>query len=207
MSWKLTGRYVENCSCTAICPCTWSGLAVPATTERCYGALTYHIDDGENQGVDVSGLHVAVLTDSPALMLKGNWRVALVIDAKASDEQANKLEKVFWGDLGGPASWLRPLTGERVGVSRVPASYEVVGREHRVRFGDVIDLVIADEGGRGIFPEGAEPPRLLFANAHPPSGAKSIALAHAVRARVSAFAIEYGGSGINGFTTPFSWSV
>jgi len=110
MSWKLTGRYVENCSCTAICPCTWSGLAVPATTERCYGALTYHIDDGEIEGVDVSGLHVAVLTDSPALMLKGNWRVALVIDAKASDEQANKLEKVFWGDLGGPASWLRPLT-------------------------------------------------------------------------------------------------
>ena len=99
------------------------------------------------------------------------------------------------------------LTGERVGVSRVPASYEVVGREHRVRFGDVIDLVIADEGGRGIIPEGAEPPRLVFAGVHPPSGAKSIALAHAVRARVSAFAIEYGGSGINGFTTPFSWSA
>src|SRR5262249_58358073 len=98
VSWKLTGRYVENCSCTAICPCTWSGLAVPATTERCYGALTYHIDDGDIEGVDVSGLHVAVLTDSPALMLKGNWRVALVIDAKASDEQANKLEKVFYRD-------------------------------------------------------------------------------------------------------------
>jgi len=67
--------------------------------------------------------------------------------------------------------------------------------------------VIADEGGRGLIPEDAEPPRLVFADVHPPSGAKSIALAHAVQARVSAFAIEYGGSGINGFTTPFSWSV
>ena len=99
-----------------------SGLA--ATNERCYGVLTYHIDDGEIEGVDVSGLHVAVLTDSPALMLKGNWRVALVIDTEASDEQANKLETVFWGDLGGPPSWILRLMGERVGVLRVPASYE-----------------------------------------------------------------------------------
>ncbi len=27
MTWELEGRYVENCSCDVICPCTWSNLS------------------------------------------------------------------------------------------------------------------------------------------------------------------------------------
>src|SRR5207245_5518407 len=33
MSWKLEGDYYENCSCDAICPCTWSNLAHKATRD------------------------------------------------------------------------------------------------------------------------------------------------------------------------------
>jgi hypothetical protein len=27
MSWKVAGDFYENCSCNAMCPCTWSNLA------------------------------------------------------------------------------------------------------------------------------------------------------------------------------------
>src|SRR6476661_3113691 len=33
MSWKLEGDFYENCSCDAICPCTWSNLAHKATRD------------------------------------------------------------------------------------------------------------------------------------------------------------------------------
>ena len=56
MAWNLTGTYFENCSCDTICPCTWSGLTAPATHDRCLAMFAFHIDDGDIDGTDVSGL-------------------------------------------------------------------------------------------------------------------------------------------------------
>ena len=47
MSWKLAGDFYENCSCDAICPCTWSNLAHKATRDDyCRFALAFEVDDG-----------------------------------------------------------------------------------------------------------------------------------------------------------------
>jgi hypothetical protein len=148
-----------------------------------------------------------MVIDTPPLMAEGNWRAGLLLDAAASSSQAAKLVAVFWGQRGGPPAWVVPFIGEKAGVTHVPVTYEVDGREHRVRFGDLVDLAVREEGGRGILPDDAEAPRLLFSRSHPPSGSKTIAVAPAVRSRVSAFGIAYGGSGISGFTTPFRWSA
>src|SRR5436305_13395940 len=91
MSWKLEGTYFENCNCDFACPCSVTSFAAPATQDRCHVILNYHIDRGEIDGVDVSGHSVSVVADAPAKMMDGNWRVGLIIDDKASKDQADKL--------------------------------------------------------------------------------------------------------------------
>src|SRR6266849_2415389 len=54
MAWNLEGMFYENCSCSAICPCTWSNLAHRATRDYCRFALAFRVDSGDIEGVDVS---------------------------------------------------------------------------------------------------------------------------------------------------------
>jgi hypothetical protein len=66
MAWKIEGQYFENCSCDVPCPCTVS-LDLGADRERCNAFLVFHVDSGEVDGVDVSGLTVAAMIDPPFL--------------------------------------------------------------------------------------------------------------------------------------------
>ena len=136
MAWQLQGTYFENCSCDMVCPCVTSGLTMPADYDRCRVVLVFHVDAGTVEDVDVSGLTVVVLADTPPLMADGNWRVGVFMDAAASQEQAEKLGAVFAGQLGGPMAMLAPLIGEMLGVQSAPIEYLEDGRRHRVRIGD-----------------------------------------------------------------------
>src|SRR5215472_124098 len=101
MGWHVEGTYFENCNCDMVCPCSTSGLTAPADNDRCNVALAFHIASGRVDEVDVSGLTVAVVADTPALMSEGGWRVGMFMDAAAAPEQAEALAKVFSGQLGG----------------------------------------------------------------------------------------------------------
>jgi hypothetical protein len=62
----------------------------------------------EIDGTDVAGLNAVVIIDTPKVMTDSNWRLGTFIDQRANDEQADKLAKVFGGQLGGPmAAWFR----------------------------------------------------------------------------------------------------
>ena len=93
MAWSLRGTYFENCPCAMVCPCTTSGLTKPADAERCRVVLVFHIDSGEVHGVDVSGLTVAVLADTPQVMADGNWRVGVFMD----DRTLPTSKRTSWG--------------------------------------------------------------------------------------------------------------
>jgi hypothetical protein len=144
MPWRLEGTYFENCNCDMVCPCTTSGQTAPADYDRCHVALAFHVNSGDVDGVDVSGLTVAVVADTPPLMSEGNWRVAVLMDAAASQEQAEALGAVFSGQRGGPMSGLAPLIGEMLGMEVAPVEYADDGRRHRVRIGNAIDLEVED---------------------------------------------------------------
>ena len=55
-------------------------------------------------------------------MSEGSWRLGVIIDAAASDAQAEQLGAVFSGALGGPMQALGPLDGRE--RSRLPFGVE-----------------------------------------------------------------------------------
>jgi hypothetical protein len=200
MAWKLDGSYFETCSCDVMCPCTAS-LALGATKDRCNATLVFHIKSGEVEGVDVSGLTVAAIADTPKVMSDGNWRLGVVIDEAASEEQADKLGAVFSGALGGPMAALEPLVGENLGVERLPIDVKEDGLKHSVRIGEAIDFEVEDVVPVGV--ETGEPAKLT--GIFHPAGSE-LTVAHATRSKINAFGIQYEGK--SGFSnSQFSWAA
>src|ERR1700676_4780495 len=200
MSWKLAGSYFETCSCDVICPCTAS-LALGATLDRCRVTLVFHVNDGNVEGVDVGGLTVAAVADSPRVMSEGNWRLGVFIDAAATDAQAEKLGEVFSGALGGPMEALGPLVGEHLGVERAPIEVREDGLRHSVRIGDAVDFEIEDVVPFGV--ESGEPARLtgIF---HP--AGHELTIARATRSKIDAFGISYEGKSAFS-SSEFAWAA
>lgn len=200
MSWKVEGTYFENCNCDWVCPCTVTSFASPATGDRCQVILNYHVERGEVDGVDVSGHSVSILADSPKNMLDGNWRVGLIIDDKASKEQADKLAGVFSGQLGGPMGGIAPLIGEVLGIERLPIDYKDDGRRHSIRIGGEIAIEVED-----FVAQGATEPTRLTGIAHPSNS--TIAVARPTSSTIKGFGMEFHNAGKSAFSAPFHWSA
>lgn len=200
MSWKLEGSYFESCSCDVICPCTAS-LALGATNDYCKATLVFHVKDGDVDGVDVSGLTVAAVAETPKVMSEGNWRMGVFIDAAASDDQAEALGGVFSGALGGPMEALGPLVGENLGVQRAAIEVREDGLTHSVKIGDAVDIELEDVVSFGV--ESGEPARItgIF---HPVG--PELTIAKATRASIDAFGIQYEGKAAFS-SSHFAWAA
>jgi len=199
MAWQLKGTYFESCSCDAVCPCTWSALTAKATLDRCRALLAYHVESGEINDIDVSGLNFALFLDTPPVMSQGDWRVGVYLDGTATDSQAEQLGAVLSGQAGGPPAMLAPLIGEMLGVEKTQITYSEDGRGHHVRIGDDIDVGVEDF----VALEGQDPVRLTNVF-HPSNTTLTVAPANA--AHLSTFGIDWGREGQSGFSAPFSWS-
>ncbi|BAS12341.1 conserved hypothetical protein [Arthrobacter sp. Hiyo8] len=201
MSWHVEGTYFENCNCDMVCPCSTSGLTAPADNDRCNVALAFHVDTGEVNGVDVGGLTVCVVADTPALMSDGGWKLGVLMDAAASPEQAEALGAVFGGQLGGPMEGLTPLIGEMAGMESLEIAYTEDGRSHQVRVGSAVDLAVEDfvspmdATGLGVKVSGVGFP------------ADTLAAGTASTARVDVFGMTWDNAGKNSFSAPFAWSA
>ncbi|MBI5106511.1 MAG: DUF1326 domain-containing protein [Solirubrobacterales bacterium] len=200
MPWSLKGSYVETCSCELMCPCNLS-FDHGATYDYCRATLVFAIKEGEIDGTAIGGRKVGVIADTPKVMTEGGWRLGLFVDDEATDEQADKLAKVFSGELGGPMAGLAPLVGEMLGVERVPIEVVDDGLRHSVRVGDVIDFEVED-----IVPFGSETGEpVRFAGMFHPV-ASDLTMAEATRSRIDAFGISYEGkTGLS--TSEFSWAA
>jgi hypothetical protein len=200
VSWKVSGSYFETCSCNVVCPCTAS-LALGATLDRCKVTLVFNVHSGDVDGVDVAGLTVAAIVDTPKVMTDGNWRIGVFIDAAASDAQAEKLGGVFSGALGGPMAALAPLVGENLGVQRAPIEVHEDGLRHSIRIGDAVDFEIEDVVSFGV--ETGKPARLT--GIFHPAGSE-LNVARATRSKINGFGIEYEAKAAFS-TAQFAWSA
>jgi|SRR5436190_22252663 len=123
MAWMLKGRYVTACSCTNVCPCSTASAPPdnPDGTTNCWGAGVFNVRKGNLDDMDLSGVLAGIKVHYPEIVSNGNWQIALVVDTGASGEQADALERIFSGQLGGPfadmAGLVKEFTLERGSVS------------------------------------------------------------------------------------------
>jgi hypothetical protein len=200
MTWNLRGSYVETCSCELMCPCNTS-LDHGATYDFCRVSLVFNVRAGDVEGTDIAGRKVALIADTPKVMTDGNWRVGVYVDDGASDEQFDKLVKVFGGQLGGPMAGLAPLIGEMLGVERASIEVQDDGLRHSVRVADTIDFEVEDIVPFGK--ENGEP--VKFDGMFHPVGS-DLTMAEAKRSTINAFGIQYEGK--TGLTkSDFAWSA
>jgi hypothetical protein len=201
MAWSIEGQYFENCSCEVVCPCTAS-LALGADYDYCRVALVFHVDQGEVEGVDVSGITVVPVAETGKYMHEGNWKLGVLMDEAASEEQAEKLGAVFSGQLGGPMEALAGLIGEQLGVERVAMEFESDNGHHKLTVGDKGTVEVEDVVSFGN--ESGEPATMtnIF---HPAGSTLTIAKATETSG-VSAFGIDAQNAGKSGFSHRFAWS-
>jgi hypothetical protein len=200
MAWSLKGNYVETCSCELMCPCNLS-FDHGATYDYCRVTLVFDITEGDVEGIEIGGLRVALIADTPKVMTEGNWKLGVFIDDRASEEQGEKLVQVFSGQIGGPMAGLAPLVGEILGVERASIDIEDDGLRHAVRVGDVIDFEIED-----VVPFGVETGRPIRFDGMFHPVAPDLTMAEAQRSRIDAFGIQYEGkTGLS--KSGFSWAA
>ena len=200
MAYRLSGTYMESCSCEVVCPCGGSNLALPATYDRCHVLLAFHIEEGEVDGVEISDATVAMFADTPAQMTDGNWRVGLFLDERTNEQQRGKLTSVFAGEQGGPAGMFAPLVGEMLGVEVAPIEFADDGLRHTLRIRNDIELEIEDFESID-----ADRPMALEGVGHP--AGPRLNLAQGKHAVIHAFGMEIDNTGRNAHSAPFAWQA
>jgi Protein of unknown function (DUF1326) len=124
VTYHIAGSYLEACNCEAICPCRMiDGVAGGRSTHgTCFGALTWRVDEGRADEVDLSGTG-AVMTYSYDDDEPGSpWTLVLHVDGP------DELAEILLGRLGGDHVRTLPWVRKRT------ASVEV--RSARIEFGD-----------------------------------------------------------------------
>jgi len=99
--------------------------------------LAWNFDKGEIGGIDVSGLTIAAIVYIPGNVLDGNWKAAIYVDEKATDEQNDAILSVWTGEAGGPVAELVQLVGEVVSAERIAIQFEVKGGAGTLKIGEI----------------------------------------------------------------------
>lgn len=134
--YRLEGTLLEACSCDVLCPC-WIGEDPDGG--ECLAVEAYHIDRGEIDGVDVSGLtYVQVELIPGNVLAEGTWKQVRIIDAAGTDDQRRVLLEAFRGNYGGALGDLAALVGEELGIEYRAIQHEVVEGRGTLRVEEVV---------------------------------------------------------------------
>lgn len=98
-NWKMKGQYVKNCNCLASCPCDTGGF--PAPHKFCEGLVAMNIQEGDFDGVNLSGLKWAGIVHWPGALHEGNGTMEAFVDERANEEQRKALLTILTGQAGG----------------------------------------------------------------------------------------------------------
>ncbi len=149
MSWRIRGSYFESCNCDPICPCRRiDGVPGGRSTHGvCRGVLSWLIDEGAADGVDLGGQPVALALTYSDDEEGSPWTWILYLDSRAADDQRNALERIFTGRLGGDAETHFPWAwkaSELVAVRPVEIDVDHTRRRQLLRIRDQVRVRIRD---------------------------------------------------------------
>jgi hypothetical protein len=155
MAWRLTGEYVESCSCELFCPCLLGPRdtvrafpsAIP-TAGHCDILAVFHVDSGTFDTIDLADLTILLAIHIPGRMSDGDWRVAPYLPEEASPEQRAALERIFTGREGGPMARVATVVTEWAPPHLAPIAYAAQGLRRRVTIPGLLGLDV--EGLVGV---------------------------------------------------------
>ena len=101
--WRVAGSYLESCNCEAICPCRRIDgvMGGRSTYGICLSALSWCIEDGHAETVDLAGLGVVLACRYSDDEEGSPWSFVLYVDEQGDDAQRTALEAIFTGRLPG----------------------------------------------------------------------------------------------------------
>jgi hypothetical protein len=102
-SWSVAGSYYEACNCQAVCPCRRLNGASggDSTYGVCQFLLSWHIERGAADGVDLAGRQVVMAGFYRDDEAGSPWSIRLYVDERAEPEPYRQLERIFLGRAGG----------------------------------------------------------------------------------------------------------
>jgi hypothetical protein len=139
--YTLRGTLLEACSCRTLCRC-WIGEDPDGGA--CDSFLAYNIEQGEINGLDVSGLtYVEVVKIPGNVLTRHSWKRVSYVDARATEKQRAAIVDAWHGRLGGPLADLNALVGEDVAIEAMPIEHNLKGGEGTITVGDKIRATMA----------------------------------------------------------------
>jgi hypothetical protein len=149
MSWRIRGSYFESCNCDAICPCRRIDGAPGgrSTHGECLGLLSWLIEEGDADGVDLGGQPVALATRYSDDEEGSPWTWILYLDQGTSEDQRDALEAIYAGRLGGDAEKHFPWAwkaSELAAVRPVEIEVEHTRRRQWLRIREHVSVRIRD---------------------------------------------------------------
>jgi hypothetical protein len=121
-------RDIESCSCDYICLCTPANFTGLQSKGDCQGALAFHIEDGESDGVSLSGLNFIVVFRAPGpRMIDGNAAIGVITDERASSDQQRHLVAIATGETGSPMVGLQPFITKFLGTTSAAIEFQGSG--------------------------------------------------------------------------------
>ena len=196
MTWSLKGTYFESCNCDAACPCIFLS---PPTDGECTVLVGWHIEDGSDGNVSLSGLNVALAVHCPGHMATNKWTAAVYVDQRASKEQNESLLKIFGGQAGGHPARLASHIGNIVGVRSTPIEYTASGKKRSLKIPEIADVEIDGFSGQGDGPITVSGHPLCIAPGFP------VTLAKSAKLKYSDHGMAWNLSEKNGLFSPFAY--
>jgi hypothetical protein len=151
--WRVRGSYFEACNCDAICPCRSVGgrPGGPSSFGECFGALSWHVDEGQADGVDLAGNRVVLaIRYFDNVVPSTPWEVVLYVDDSADVLQLEALADIFLGRAGGSVAELYgPAIGEVLAVRRARITLDHMAARKRI---DVVGLLSVEAEGAASAP-------------------------------------------------------
>jgi hypothetical protein len=159
------------------------------------------VDRGRFGEVSLDELCFAIAGVAPGAIGEGNWKVGLVVDARADTAQEQAILAIASGQAGGPLAVLRPLITSFLGVEKKSIKFEKDGLRRSVSIQGVLDQAVEGIPSRTVQGE----PLVIDNSIHPVN--KRVALARATRSILSAFGLNMNDTSgrNNGHFASFSW--
>lgn len=135
--WQLRGTAFIACNCDWGCPCNFNALP---SKGFCEGGWTWHIDTGTVDDLRLDGLNFSVFVKWPGAIHHGNGEGVILVDARASDAQADAITALVSGNFGGPwgvLAWTWPTVH---GPKLVPYEVTTDGMRSAVTAGDSLSI-------------------------------------------------------------------